>query len=80
MPAETAAAMWQESNTTMAQQEIILHYLSNEFGTQLDVPRCKIRQFGNKHVSPDCAFYETADKKKIHYWTKPIEKVLMKCI
>merc|ERR1712032_707330 len=49
MPAETAAAMWQEANTTMAQQEIILRYLSNEFGTRLVVPRRRIRQFGNEH-------------------------------
>ena len=40
----------------------------------------EIQKFGNKHIPPESSFFLTGDKKKIHYWMKPIERVVTKCI
>ena len=29
---------------------------------------------------PDCSYFELQEKKKIHYWTKPIDKVVTTCV
>ena len=78
MGASTAAAMWVESNISVNSQRIILRYMRNEFGTSLVVPAHQIAAFGENHVPPECGSILTDDKKKIHYWTKPIEVVVQK--
>ena len=80
MSASTAAAMWQESNVGVGGQRVIQRYLANEFGTRLVVPMKEIAQLGKPHVPPVCSYHETADLKKIHYWTKPLVLVITKCM
>ena len=71
----TAAAMWQESNISKKSQRIVLRYLSNYFGSRLVVPEYCIDELGQNHVPPQCDFF-ISDRKKIHFWTKPISKLL----
>lgn len=80
MPPETAAAMWQDANVSITAQDIILRYLKNEFGARLVIPRRQVRNFGDNHIAPECSYYETPKQKKIHYWTKPIDKVVTTCV
>ena len=71
----TAAAMWQESNISKKSQRILLRYLSNYFGSRLVVPEYCTDELGQNHVPPQCDFF-ISDRKKIHFWTKPISKLL----
>ena len=75
----TAAAMWQESNISLTSQRIILRYLSNFFGSRLVVPEYCIDKLGQNYVIPKCDFF-ISDHKKIHFWTKPISKIMIKSL
>ena len=52
-----------------------MRYLSNFFGSRLVVPEYCIDELGQNHVPPQCNFF-ISDRKKIHFWTKPISKLL----
>ena len=80
MMPETAMAMWQDANVSEKAQRIILRYIRNEFGTRVHIPGEIGRKFGQEHIPPECSYYELPDKKKIHYWTKPIDKVVTTCV
>jgi hypothetical protein len=76
MDAATACAMWQESNVSRKSSRTILRYLAAEFGTRLVVPEAEVDSFGQNHIPPVSSSYLTSEGKKIHFWTKPIGKVL----
>ena len=61
---------------SLTSQRIILRYLSNCFGSRLVVPEYCIDELGQNHVPPQCDFF-ISDRKKIHFWTKPISKFLI---
>ena len=85
MPASVACAMWDDSNTDLKPQRVILRYLRNWFGRSLVVSDKLLKEFGEDHVPPVCSsFIDITNKsKKIHYWTKSIctvtEQGLQKC-
>jgi hypothetical protein len=80
MDAATACAMWQESNVSKKSQRTILRYLAAKFGTQLVVPEAEVDSFGQNHIPPVTSSYLTSEGKKIHFWTKPINKLLEKLV
>jgi hypothetical protein len=75
MPSEHAAAMWQEANIARRAQRTILRHLSSYFGSRLVVPEAEITKLGQNHVVPDCNSF-VYEKKRIHYWTKPLTKAV----
>ena len=80
MMPETATAMWQDANVCHKAQRITLRYLRNKFGTRVDIPGGTAGKFGQEHIPPECSYFETPEKKKIHYWTKPIDTVVTTCV
>jgi hypothetical protein len=77
MEAATACAMWQEANVSKKSQRTILRYLAAEFGGRLVVPEVQVDAFGQDHVPPVPGTFEDAvTGKTIHFWTKPIAKLL----
>ena len=75
----SAAAMWQESNVTTNAQRIITRHLSDFFGNRLIVPECCITELGQNHVPPKSELI-ILDDKKIHFWTKPLDKLLTRSL
>merc|ERR1712032_826293 len=47
-----------------------------------DVNSCKdiLRSDLKDALLVQCSYYETPEQKKIHYWTKPIDKVVTTCV
>jgi hypothetical protein len=77
MDAATACAMWQEANVSQKIQRTILRYLAAEYGCRLVVPEAEVDAFGQDHVSPVTGTFEDpVTRKTIHFWTKPIAKLL----
>eukprot|EP00978_Attheya_sp_CCMP212_P037364 scaffold175527_cov64-Attheya_sp.AAC.1 len=79
MDAPSAAAMWQEANTSKRSQRSIVRHLRAYFGTRLIVPESEIDKLGQEHVPPICDKFKM-EKKDIHFWTKPLTVVLCKGI
>ena len=73
----TAAVMCQESNISLTYQRIILRYLSNFFGSRLVGSEHCIDKLGQNYVIPQCDLF-ISENKKIHFWTKPISKIITK--
>ena len=71
----TAAVIWRESDTSKKSQRIMMRYLSNFFGTRLVVREYCIDKFGQNHIIPQYDLF-LSDEKQIHFWTKPIRKIL----
>ena len=69
----TAAAKWQESNITLTSQRILSIFFCN----RLVVPEHCIDKLGQNYVIPQCDFF-ISENKKIHFWTKPISKIITK--
>ena len=77
MDAATACAMWQEANVSKKSQRTIIRYFSAEFGGRLVVPKAQVNLFGQDHVPLVTGTFEDAvTGKMIHYWTKPIGKLV----
>ncbi len=77
MDAATACAMWQEANVSRKSQRTILRYLAAEYGCRLVVPEAEVDAFGQDHVPPVTgSFEDPVTSKTIHFWTKPIAKLL----
>jgi hypothetical protein len=75
--AATACAMWQEANVSWKSQRTIFRYLSAEYGYRLVVPKAEVDAFGHDHVPPVTgSFEDPVTSKTIHFWTKPIAKLL----
>jgi hypothetical protein len=52
-------------------------YLAAEFGGRVTVPETQVDAFGQDHVPPVVGSYEDpVTGKTIHFWTKPIAKLL----
>ena len=71
----TATVMWQVSHISKRSQRIVLRYLSNFFVSRLVVLEYCIDELGQNYVPSQCAFF-ISDRKKIHFWTKPISNIL----
>ena len=54
---------------------MITRHLSDFFGKLLTVPECCITELGKNHVPPKSESI-ILDDKKIHFWTKPLDKLL----
>ena len=55
--------------------------MENEFGRRLVVPESYIYKLGEDYVEPNCkTFVWENEKKEIHYWTKPLPDILVKCL
>jgi hypothetical protein len=77
MDAATACAMWQEANVSRKSQRTILRYLTAEYGCRLVVPEAEVDAFGQDHVPPVTgSFEDPVMRKTIHFWLKPIAKLL----
>ena len=48
-------------------------------GSQLVVPEHCIDKVGQNYVIPQCDFF-ISENKKIHFWTKPISKIITKSL
>ena len=54
-----------------------IRYLAAEFGGRVTVPETQVDAFGQDHVPPVVGSYEDpVTGKTIHFWTKPIAKLL----
>jgi hypothetical protein len=77
MDAAAACAMWQEANVSRKSQRTILRYLAAEYGCRLVVPEAEVDAFGQDHVPPVTgSFEDPVTRKTIHFWTKPMAKLL----
>jgi hypothetical protein len=79
MDEATAAAMWFESNTLKKNSRTILAYLKQAYGTRFVLPESQIEEkLGVDHLVPDCSTWVNKKKETIHYWTKPIDEVVIR--
>jgi hypothetical protein len=77
MDAAMTCVMWQEANVSQKSQRTILRYLSTEYGCRLVVPEAEADAFGQDYVPPVTgSFEDPVTSKRIHFWTKPIAKLL----
>jgi hypothetical protein len=77
MDASTACAMCQAANVGKESQRVILEYFAAVFGGRLVVPEVQVDAFGQNHVPPGTgSFEDPMTRKKIHFWTKPIAKLM----
>ncbi len=80
MDEATAAAMWYESNTLKRNSRIISQYLLQAYGMRFTLPESTIEEkLGADHLVPDCGMW-TNNGETIHYWTKPIDGVVIKTL
>ena len=71
----TTTTTYQESNISKRPQIIVLSYLSKFFGTRLLVPEYCINKLKQNHVIQQCDYF-LSNGETIHFWTKPIYKIL----
>ena len=58
---------------------MITRHLSDFFGKRLIVPESCITELGQNHVPPKSESI-ILDDKKIHFWTKPLDKLLTRSL
>jgi hypothetical protein len=65
------------SQCVLEKPEDDFRYLSAEYGCCLVVPKAEVGAFGQDHVPPVTgSFEDPVTSKTIHFWTKPIAKLL----
>jgi hypothetical protein len=75
MDADSATAMWGESNVAHRSQRIILRCLKAFFGRWIIVPEVKIRELKYGALKPICDCTEVGNDM-VHYWYKPLDEVV----
>ena len=75
MDAESAAAMWEESNMNLRSQCIILRHLALSFRRRLTVPESKIRALELGVLPPITGSVEIR-KETIRFWYMRIEEAI----
>jgi hypothetical protein len=77
MDAAMACAMWQEANVLKKSQRTIFRFLAAEYSGHLVVPESQVDAFGQDHVPPlTGSFKDPGSRKMIHFWMKPIARLL----
>ena len=76
MDAHTAAAMWNEANTTIRGQRTINRYVYNYYGFRLTPYDEELRKLTDHHVKP-IHKKSKVNKRKITWWYKEIDEVVL---
>jgi hypothetical protein len=76
MDAASAAAMWEESNSPLRAQRIILRHLKAFFGRRITVPEHELRELELGTLLPICDSVEIGGTQ-IHFWYKKIDDAII---